>query len=534
MYSNVNADYLAAVEAGILPSNATITGTISLKNGTVINLNNSNIITNSLNINNKCCSSSKLEIGSVYIGECSFKLLTSLYLYDLYDGEVTLYYNALGNQIPLGVYYISEVTRTSKFLNVTAYDAMNFTDKSIGNLTVNGSPYDVVNWICTNCGITFGNTSSEINSMANGDKVLNVSSNSYSSFRDALSDAAAVLGGFATINRLGQLEIRSFATTPSGTVTPRKRKSQTISEYQTKITTIEISVSGVTYTATVGDDGLTYIMSNKMIVGLGTTIQNMVDSILNSLKNLEYTPGDIGIIYDPRYDLGDLITIKADTNNILDPIQEDINVLITSISYTFQGSSNIKGVGENIFLSKRIKSSSSDGSYDSAVSYAKNNGTYIEAYENISAYSIGQSNISQEVVSIDYGNGESDVVVLNGQCCINCTTPGAIQIVYKKDDEDESFSPKLNLVEGYNTIDFYCYYLKPEKNWISKYQIELVSLEDNGTYTEFEIAIGDIRASVTASMFGNGKFLVNNYFEEILENYYNNNYTLEEIEQGEE
>lgn len=500
----VNQEYTNALINGSIPNNSTISGTITLKSGTIINLTTENLIFSSLNINNKSCSGSSLEIGSAFIGQCKFQLITDLYLYDLYDAEVEIYYDALNNHIPLGVYYISEVTRKSKVLSITAYDGMQKFDDNIGNFSTNGRPYAVLSWICRMVGVELQNTEEEVLAMANGDVILNVGNNIYGTYRDALKDVASVLGGFATFNRYGKLEIRQYNTTPNGMLTARQRKNQRISEYVSYITEVDAVVDSVTYKSAVSSNtGLVYSLSNKMITGLVSTIQPMIDEILDAVKNLSYKPAEYDIVYNPIFDLGDLITVIADGY----VLQNDIQTVITSYSFTFHSSSKIAGVGESIFLSKRKNSSSNASSTNSSNAYAKNNGTYIETYSNIEAYTINSTR--KNVVTIEYGNGSSNVIVLHGQACINCTTAGTIQLIYGHDGIDETFSPKHKLQVGYNTIDFYCYYLNPEENWSSYYTVDIVSTDAVGS-----IAIGDIRADVMATMYGNGRFLVDNEFEE--------------------
>ena len=505
----VNQEYLNTLANGSLPLNASISGTISLVSGGTIELDANNLIFSSLNINNKSCSGSSLEIGSAFIGECKFQLITDLYLYDLYDAKVEIFYDALENHIPLGVYYVSEATRKSKVLTVTAYDGMQKLDENIGNFTTNGRPYAVLSWLCRMTGTELQNTEEEVLAMANGDVVLNVGGGIYGTYRDALKDVASVLGGFATFNRYGKLEIRQYKTTPNGTLSARQRKNQKISEYISYISEVDAVVDSITYKAVLSDNsGLVYSLSNKMITGLVSTIQPMIDEILDAVKDLSYRPAEYNIVYNPIFDLGDLITVAADGY----VLQNSVQTVITSYSFTYHSSSKITGVGESIFLSKRNKKKNG-GASDSSNAFSKNNGTYIETYENIEEYEVGSTRT--KIVSIDYANGSADVIVLHGQACIDCETAGTIQLIYGCDGEDETFSPKHQIQVGYNTIEFYCYFLEPEPNWLSTYTVDIVSEDASGT-----IEIGNIRADVMATMFGNGRFLVNNVFDEQIP-YYN-------------
>ena len=434
-----------------------------------------------------------------------------MYLYDLYDARVEIFYDALGNHIPLGVYYVTEATRKAKILNITGYDGMSRLDDAIGNLTSNGKPFAVLSWICRNCGVELQNTSEEIEGMVNGNTIVNISNNTYSSYRDAVKDVASILGGFATFNRFGKLEIRQYKTTPNGSLTARQRKGQTISEYQTFISEIDATIDSVVYKSmTSQNDGIAYQLSNRMIKGLVSTIQPIVDNILDAIKDLKYTPADFNIVYNPIFDLGDLLTIDADGQILTNSIQ----TAITAYAYTFNGKSKIGGVGKSIFLARRQKNNSSESSvYNSSNAYSKNNGTYIEVFENIESYSL--SSTRKKIVSIDYGNGSADVILLHGQCCVNCTTDGTVRLIYSCDSVDESYSPKQKVHAGYNILDFYCFFKNPQEDWESNYGVDIISTDTTGT-----IAIGDVKADVMATMYGNGRFLVNNIFSDTIP-YYN-------------
>jgi len=515
----VQNTYETNMKNGKYDPNRTITGTITLTNGVVLPITDAVLKTNTLDINNQCASNS-LEIGSTNVGECTFEFNTSLYIYDLYDAEVKLYYDAWGEHIPLGVFFVTEAVRkTSNWLSIKAYDSMSKFDENLGNFSTNGTAYSILVWLCRQVGITLGNTEAEINQMENSDVILNISSNEYNTYREALKDVSAVLGGFSYIDRFGQLKIGQYRESSNYQLTARERISAEVSEYKTWISEIDITVDSVSYKATTGtNDGLTYALTNKMIKGLVSTIQPIIDNILDAVKAVKYTPADYKILYNPIFDLGDMVEVPADGR----VLKNKVYTVITSFDYRFQGTSSIKGVGESIFLSKRSKSNASTAA-DSAIAIAKNNGTYIETYSNVEAYSIGTTR--KNVVTIEYGNGTADVIVLHGQCCINCTTPGTVQLIYGVDGEDESFSPKKQLVAGYNIIDFYCYYLEPEQNWLSYYTVDLVSEDAVAT-----IAIGDIRADVMATMYGNGRFLVDNIFDELIPYYRrtNNNYLIGE------
>jgi hypothetical protein len=504
MYA-VGNTYKTNMEQGKYDPTRNITGSIKLINGSTLPVNADVLKTNTLNINNSC-SSNSLEIGTAHIGQCSFEYKTDVYMYDLYDAEITLVYHAWGEDIPLGTYYISEATRqTANWLKITGYDGMQKFDKNLGNFTTNGNAFAVLTYACTMCGVLLQNSAENLENFANHDTILNISSNEYQTWKDVIKDVAQILGGFATMNRYGKLEIRKYQSQPVEVLSNHEKISSNVSEYETWISEIDATIDSVYYRAVASDNsGLSYSISNKLIGGLPATINNVIQNILTSVKDCRYTPASYTIYYDPVYDLGDMLTIQADGI----AVKRQIQTLITSYDFTFQGSSKIEGVGESIFLSKRNgNKDKADSAASSAEAYAKNNGTYIETYENSSVYEIADGE-RKRVVSIDYGNGKSDVIVLHGQCAINCTTAGTIALIYGKDGVDETFQPEKDLVVGKNIIDFYCFFLEPEPNFLSTYTVDIES-----TGAEIEIDTQCIRADVMATMFGNGKFSYDNYID---------------------
>lgn len=507
----INDEYINYIKKGRKPPNGRIEGFIKLKNGTTLDINSNNLILGTLNINNKACGSSDLQIGTTYIGECKFNYKTDLYLYDFYDAEVNFIYKNDVQDIPLGVFYISNVERKNKILYITGYDGMSKLDENVGNMTTNGVPYSVLKWIEKNTGITLKNTEEEINNMVNSEKIVNVSSNVYSTFRDVLADISSILCGFATFNRYGQLEIRQYKTEPNATLYVMERKAQKLAEYKSYYTELDATVDNIAYVSISGsNDGLKYQLSNKMIMGTIDHVQDTLDDIMRELAKIKYTPASYDIVFNPIYDLGDMVNVIADGN----VIKKDINTLITEISYTHNGANSIKGVGANIFLSKRNNKSNSNSAYNSATANTKNNGTYIKLYENIEAYNI-TGNSKKRIVSIDYANGSSDCIVLHGQCCINVSTAGTITVIYGVDEKEEIFKPKQYLTTGYHIIDFYCYFKEPMENWLSNYTVDILG---DGNIKGI-ININDIRADVTATTFSDGRFVINNIFNEVIPYY---------------
>ena len=501
---NVSENYLNYIQTGRLPQNRSISGKITLKNGKKLLITPENTIINTVAFDNSTGNGSSLELGTATIGQIKFNYITDLYLYDFYDAEVSIDYLAGEESISLGVFYISNVSRKSKVLSITAYDGMSKLDENIGNKAVNGRPYSVLKWCCEKCGIDLGNTEEEINNMCNGDLVINVSQNTYGNYRDVVADLALVLCGFATMGRDNKLYIKQYKVNPVYSMTARERKGQVISEYETYFTKVVATIDSTSYTSVVAGDGLTYTISTNLIDGTDADIQNALDNIIKELSKLKYTPAEISIQYDPRFELGDMIRILAD--GVI--IKKDIYAIITSFNYCFQGANTLKGTGENIFLNKRNKNSASSAA-NSASATARNNDTYIQLYEGVEDLTIGTD--WQTIANIEYINGSADCILLFGQFGLLLSSTQTISLAYFKDGTQVGPERHFAVVGGQNTLNFYNYFEGIEKNWLSNYEIKCKVA--SGTLT---IPARSIRANLMACIIGTGKFQADNVIEENL------------------
>jgi hypothetical protein len=185
-------------------------------------------------------------------------------------------------------------------------------------------------------------------------------------------------------------------------------------------------------------------------MGSEATKQTIVNNIMDELQNIHYTQASTGILYNPIFDLGDLITIKAD--GVL--IKEDTNVLITTINYNYNGSSTLESVGSNRLLIDYSNDKTTSDS--STISQLKYNGTYISVFEGLQSYTINSTN--KTITSIDYCIGSSDKVTLNGACQIDVTTAGTFEISYYLNGEKDIFETKQLLTVGSHTLNFSCWF----------------------------------------------------------------------------
>lgn len=105
------------------------TGTIVTKGGMTYEFRAKEIVKGSGYISRQCCGSTEIELGTVYAAEMGITLLSDIDRYTLEDAQVTLVFHLVladgsVEDVPMGVFEVSEANRLAKCLELKAYDFM--------------------------------------------------------------------------------------------------------------------------------------------------------------------------------------------------------------------------------------------------------------------------------------------------------------------------------------------------------------------------------------------------------------------------
>ncbi len=181
------------------------------------------------------------------------------------------------------------------------YNAKDIIDENGGSATVR----QIINDICEQAYITLSSNSFDYESM-------NVSwyDDTYTG-RDYIGFVAELNGGYAIINNLGQLEFRSFNSTPQATVDVTQCDSFKVGEKHT-ITRVTYDNGAGTY-ITIGDDNgdTVYIDVNNLFVnGTDENITSMVSSIYNKINGFSYYGVVVSRMPIPIANVGGLICFE--------------------------------------------------------------------------------------------------------------------------------------------------------------------------------------------------------------------------------
>ena len=220
------------------------TGTIVTKAGVSYEFGAKEIVKGSGYITRQCCGSTEIELGTVYAAEMGITLLSDIDRYTLEDALVSLVFHLVladgsVEDVPMGIFEVSEANRLAKCLELKAYDFMLRFDRSFNGFETVGTPYDFIALCCKMCRVEFANNRAEIDAMPNGGETLSVyTENDIETCRDVLFYVAQVLGGFFVINREGKLELKKYGTEPVMKVEQRHRFSSSFSDFITRYTAV--------------------------------------------------------------------------------------------------------------------------------------------------------------------------------------------------------------------------------------------------------------------------------------------------------
>ncbi len=396
------------------------TGKITTKPGAVYEFGAKDIVKGSGYITRQCCGSTEMELGTVYAAEMGITIFSDIDRYTLEDAVITLSYHlklpdGTEEEVPMGIFEVSEANRLVKCLEIKAYDYMLHFDKSFNGFETVGTAWDFINLCCKTCKVDPQQSEAEIEAMPNGSEVLSIyTENDIETCRDVLSYVAQVLGVFFCINRNGKLELVKYGVESVMTVAQKHRFSSSFSDFITRYTAVNSTnkkTETAEYYALDPDDGLTMNLGVNPLLqfGLKETRETLCRNILNDISVIRYVPYDSTTIGNPALDPGDVLKFsggQADSDEIS---------CITSIQTKIGGKQTIKCVGKNPRLAQaKSKNDKNISGLINQINETASNGKLgIHTFTNASAYSIADTDV--KIISIEFASSEENHMQFLGE-----------------------------------------------------------------------------------------------------------------------
>lgn len=322
---------------------------------TVIALDDSDIIKDTVYITSQCTNGNEYEYGCTYAAECGLTIKSAVDRYSLYDAELKLYWSlwtgAEWEEIPLGVFYISEPNRVNDKISLKALDGMTKLDIDIADDTQGTMP-QLMLWISEKCGVELAQTEEELGAFVNGNVQYSVQTDKVDTYRDLLAYICQLSACFAIFDRYGRLKLVQYATDPVVELTKKQRfTNATFSDYTTKFVGIKARfIAEENYAPyeidDVGDGLILDMGDNPIMRGLPEIKYAVLGAVFDVLKNVRYTPFEIETMGNPALELGDYVknvAVGKDGKTYLSPI--------TYYYWTYRGKHKLRAVGGNPKLS---------------------------------------------------------------------------------------------------------------------------------------------------------------------------------------
>lgn len=400
MYS-VSEAYREAIKRNY--RRCSLRGSVETGSGTVIPVSDRNVAEGSVSVSSQCVNRSDFEYGAVYCGELDMSIRTSIDRYSLYGAKIALWFQLETDEgleeVPLGVYFAEDVQRNGDWAEIRAYDAMSLLDMDVQENIV-GTPYELLSFICEKCGLAMAQEEEEILALPNGSRLLSVYASRVEKYRDAVAYIAMLLTCFACIDRTGKLALRQFSTVTNEEMGRNIRSKTIISDFRTYYDGLKARFIQDKAYKTYGiakempDGGLTLDMGDVPIVqGLEGIKKEILESMFEVVKEVDYTPYSVDYNGNPAIDLGDMVLIKN-----INGTSEDIQSIVTHLEWNYRNKSTIKAVGGNPKITA-VKDNSNK-QFDNLEASINEKELVVHSYTNASALTIGAE--EQTIITFNF------------------------------------------------------------------------------------------------------------------------------------
>lgn len=470
--------------------------------GTVnkIAFTNHDILSGSFTITNQCSEHNNVKIGSVYIGElkCTFK--PDLQVPDWTNAQIIVSEGLLiggtaWEDVPLGVYTVSEANDTEYGVDITAYDNMaRFNRSCTVDITI-GTPYELLTLACTTCEVELGLTQADVDALPNGTESLSLyTENDIETWQDFVFWVAQATGTIATMDREGKLVLRSYTQNVVDTLTNHERfTGSKFSKFETRysgLSCVNMENDTTSYYGSDPDNYLTYNLGSNPFLqyGVDSYKEQIRRAVLTALLQIDYVPFETSCLCGAMYDLGDIIRCT-------DGIAPGKLGCVMMYDYTFNGGYKITGFGSDPALSSA--KSKTDKNLEGLRNSVSSSDILFFNYENASALQLGDGD-SKAIIDIRFTSSVSIGVLFQAEVLLEATAT--------EEDVIASIEYTLNEVTiiGYNPTETW----KNGKHILSlMYMLMIDANSINRWLVKLSIAGGSVaiaQGGIRATIYGQG------------------------------
>ena len=250
--------------------------------------------------------------------------------------------------IPLGVYNITEVVLTVEGISVKAYDNVSRLSRKCLTENIEDSAYQIVKTVADSCKLKLADTEEEFENLCNGIEPLELyETNNIETCLDLVTWLAQTMCCNVYADRDGKLVFKQFNDTAIDTIDVSHRfMGANFSDYITKYTglsCVNIEEMTTSYYGNETDDGLSYNLGSNPFLQ-GEDKDTLRKNILESLAPINYASFSADIMCNPSYDLMDVFYFTGGLANIC------YSYCMTHFVFKYGDLMTIEGTGKDASL----------------------------------------------------------------------------------------------------------------------------------------------------------------------------------------
>lgn len=411
------------------------------------------VVMDSFSISNQCSDSGRFTIGETFSAELNITFTEAFISEHWSQTDINYWKRKVieisidlevpqeSGEVPCSVFRVSDIQKDNGGYHIVGYDLMGRFERKLRNLPKTGKPYDYLVFACNNSNMVLGMTSNEVKALPNGNDVLEPWENhEMKTYRDLIAAVSEYCGSFATIDRAGNLVLRSY----------NAGLNQAVWEYTDDDIKDDISISKVDrrYTVVIGEsktleETISSITSydDEEVVDIGanpfmqrydrSTFSSKLENISHGLPQDWHTPCSLTSSQDYFLDLGDKIELPNGDY-----------AYVMAYEFTMQGIT-ITCYGEDTEAS-----TTSSGGSDSSSAGSKVIFFYTESQAPFTITN-GQRQIVNSIdILADQDSEANTWTEIKGTVTKDDSdVPVKVQVIYLYDDEAIDYSPEFTFNE---------------------------------------------------------------------------------------
>ncbi len=317
---------------------------ITLKDETVLNLDDKDIIQGGVIIDDAVSQPNSFEIGSAVIGKLTLILNNLNGVFDNYDFDKALIFIQIGlllldetiEWIPKGYFTVDEAVCSTSTVTITALDNMSKFDRpyKVSTLEYPATLKTILKDACLSCNVLF----SEQDFLNSSYMVANRPADDKTTFREIVAWIAQLSGDFAKINHNGELFLSWY---DFENFKEEKKFADLVHNKSYDIATENIEITGIQIVPTdeekqtylSGTDG--YVISIEENPLAQDDIERLTSQIAQKLVGFSFRPFTAESLSNPAIEAGDVAMITDKKGNVYKTILSTISFTIgTFETYT--------------------------------------------------------------------------------------------------------------------------------------------------------------------------------------------------------